>query len=91
MGIQAGARFARNSVWTFHPGDLPKTAYCVKNVLPGPTVRLGGRPQPAGRSLRRGTAARSSDWLTAAPGRQGLTLVHFTAQRKRFLCDMGCI
>jgi len=27
----------------------------------------------------------------AARARQGLTLVHFSAQRKRFLCDRGCI
>ena len=27
----------------------------------------------------------------ALPQRQGLTLVHLSAQRKRFLWDMGCI
>jgi hypothetical protein len=26
-----------------------------------------------------------------APERQGLTLVHFSAQRKRFLWDRGCV
>jgi len=29
--------------------------------------------------------------LQFAASEQGLTLVHFSAQRKRFLCDMGCI
>jgi len=27
-------RFARNSVWAFHPGDIPKSAYYITSPCP---------------------------------------------------------
>jgi len=64
------------------------------------TVTVSCEFAAGGRNARRGgTAARAGSlrlFSPAAPSRstasaQGLTLVHFLAQRKRFLCDRGCI
>jgi len=44
-----------------------------------------------GTTSRRGRTTRRRGAPRAAPRRQGLTLVHFSAQLKRFVWDRGCI
>ena len=55
--------------------------------LPGPTACDGG----VGESKREGGIVEHVLQGQAGAARQGLTLVHFSAQRKRFLWDRGCI
>jgi len=43
-----------------------------------------------GRCLESGEGVAAPDFPAAA-GWQGLTLVHFSAQLTRFLCDRGCV
>jgi hypothetical protein len=46
--------------------------------------------RPDDNGLRKlGLPARRAGMVRSAPV-QGLTLVHFSAQRERFLCDRGC-
>jgi len=54
----------------------------------------GGRQAAGGTGRRAGRAGRagwSAGRARSRGGRQGLTLVHFSAQRKRCLWDRGCI
>ena len=55
-------------------------------------LRLPGiGPRVLGQFATVNDAGRAYDAEVRRRGWQGLTLVHFSAQRMRFLCDKGCI
>ena len=63
---------------------------CGSGVAPDGWSRLGCAGRMEGAEERRGAREANMDKAAVAAA-QGLTLVHFSAQRKHFMWDRGCI